>query len=305
MRVSSPPFMVVRSGVAASAWVAGSPLDPEEPLGELIGDWDPSIDLSLHTQLFLEPDLLATETGLTPGSLLRLAVGWFCESTRTRELGSEYTFELPAPGTMNRIPVTMTLEVSGSSIARALLLEARLLLVAAAPTSAPTAAREPGSVLWYHAQRCALEDSRSRFPMEWADFRTSIHPDEAAWALDWDPHDLEASTLGAVRLLLNQRQPMTARLLREDPPSEASQMLWETIRFDVARQLIEGALANEEFVRDPNRYEHGTIGATLRRMMTVNFPQHDIRTLAALAGRSRAQFESLLQANLRLYGSVR
>jgi hypothetical protein len=304
MKVSSPPFAVVRNGVQASAWVAGNPLDPGEPLGELITDWDSSIALSLHSQLSLEPDLLGTETGLAPGSLLRLVVGWFCESTRTRERGSEYTFELPAPGTTDRIPVTMMLEVSGSSIARALLLEGRLLLVAAAPMSAPTAASEPGSVLWYHAQRCELEDSRSRFPMEWADFRTSIHPEDAAWALDWDPHDLDASTLGAVRLLLNQRHPRTASLLREDPPSEASQLLRETIRFDVARQLVEGALGNVEFVRDPDRYEHGTIGATLRRMMAVSFPHHDVRTLAALASRSRMQFESLLQANLRLYGSI-
>lgn len=304
MKVTSPPFTLARHGIQASAWVSGDQLAPGEPLRERLVDWDPSIDLSMHIQIFIEPDILALETGLAPKSLLRIAVGWYCESTRTRDRGSAHTFELPHAGSAERLTATLSLHISGTSLAQAILLESRLLLVAAAARSSPTAAREPGSVLWYQTQRCDLEDSRSRFPMEWADFRTSIHPEEAAWALDWDPHDLDASTLGAVRLLLNQRQHKTASLLRTDPPTEASQILWETIRFDVARQLIEGALANEDFVRDAERYEHGTIGATLRRMFVVHFPHHDIATLAALANRSRVQFESLLQAQLRLYGQV-
>lgn len=304
MKVTSPPFPLARDGIQPSAWVSGDQFAPGEPLREVLVDWDPSIDLSMHIQISIEPDILALETGLAPKSLLRLAAGWYCESTRTRDRGAAYTFELPHTGSAERLTTTLTLNVRGTSIAQAILLESRLLLVAAAAASSRIAAREPGSVLWYHAQRCDLEDSRSRFPMEWADFRTSIYPEDAAWALDWDPHDLDASTLGAVRLLLNQRQPKTASLLREDPPSEASQILWETIRFDVGRQLIEGALANEDFVHDPKRYEHGTLGATLRRMFIVHFPHHDIATLAALANRSRVQFESLLQANLRLYGQV-
>jgi hypothetical protein len=304
MKVTSPPFTLAREGIQASAWVSGDQSAPGEPLRERLVDWDPSIDLSMHIQILIDPIVLALETGLAPGSLLRLAVGWYCESTRTRDRGASHTFELPHAGSAEHLTMTLTLDVSGTSLAQAILLESRLLLVAPAATSSPTSARVPGSVLWYHAQRCDLEDARARFPMEWADFRTSIHPEEAAWALDWDPHDLDASTLGAVRLLLNQCQPRTAGLLREDPPSEASQILWETIRFDVARQLIEGALANEDFVRDPKRYEHGTIGATLRRMFVVHFPHHDVATLAALASRSRVQFESLLQAKLRLYGQV-
>ena len=137
--------------------------------------------------------------------------------------------------------------------------------------------------------------------MEWADFSTSIYPDEAAWALDWDPNELEASTFGGMRLLLNQAHPQAATLLKESPPSPAARIIWDALQLDVARQLAVGALLNDQFVESASTFDEGSIGASVRHLLRTHFPHESLPTLRALLQRSPNLFESRLQASLRAY----
>ncbi|GEM_PF-815223 len=301
MKTSSLPFAVARTAISTTAWLTGTPQTPDGLLKEELDHWDASVEFAVYNELYIDSSLLQTETGLAAGSRLRLCTGWYCEATRTREIVHRHEIVLEeSAGAVIEINPSFT--VSGRGLARSVQLESRLVLVEAGPGSSRTAARIPGSVLWAFNQGLVLEGQHARFPMEWADFRTSVYQDDAAWALDWDPQDLECSTLGGIKLLLNQCHPVTAVLLRETPPSDAAQILWATIHFDVARQLIEGALTNDDFVTNSDYYAEGTLGATLRRMMNVYFHAHEIVTLQALVTRSRTQFETLLQANLGMYG---
>jgi hypothetical protein len=300
MKVSSPGFATVRRAIVPGSWFSADAEDDISPLGADMEGWDPSIGISVRRVVTIDLAQLRSETGLAIGSRLRLAGGWFCERTRTREVTDYFNLALTARGA-EKSQHTLTVTAPGSDMANTLMLETRLVLISRADPSLSIAPRLPGSVLWGDRQAVQLESSQSRFPMEWADFETSIYRDSAAWALDWDPHDLECSTLGAVRLLINQKHERVAGLLRQRPATDEALLLWDALRIDIARQLITGALSNELFLRNPNVFGDGTLGATIRRMIATHFPHDSIGALKALADRSPTQFEAALQASLRAY----
>jgi hypothetical protein len=297
MRALSAAFAVVRKSVQASSWIASDGgLDLE---GGAQAVWDPSVDIDVSRSVTIDMDAFVTETGLYEGTTVRLCAGWFCDRTRTREVIDHRNVEVRRTGSLHELFVRV--EAPGSSLAHAVSLETRVILVARAEGSSPIAARIPGSVLWEDRNVVDLEGLGSRFPTEWADFATSVYPEEAAWALDWSPQDLDCSTLGAIRLLLNQKHAVVSELLRENPPSMAAKLVWDAIRVDVARQLVLGALSNDDFVNAPDAFHDGTLGATIRRMLRTYFPHDGIPTLRSLRERNPAQLETRLQASLRAF----
>lgn len=297
MRAFSRAFAVVRKSVQVSPWIASDgafALDGGAPTV-----WDPSVDIDVSRSVTIDMDAFVAETGLQEGSTVRLCAGWFCERTRIREVIDSRTVEVRRTGSLQELFIRV--EAPGSSLAHAVSFETRVILVARAEGSSPIAARIPGSVLWEEQSHVDLEGLGSRFPTEWADFATSVYPEEAAWALDWSPQDLDCSTLGAVRLLLNQKHAVVSDLLRENPPSMAAKLIWDAIRVDVARQLVLGALSNNAFVDQSEAFHDGTLGATIRRMLRTYFPHDSIPTLRSLRDRNPAQFETRLQASLRAF----
>lgn len=298
MKVSSVPFAVAREAVSASAWSVAAADGMDTPLTAQLEHWDPALRVRVHNEVRVDREQLRAETGLCRTARVRLCAGWYCHGTRTRELVFRHEFDLSSGSEVKLAPAIV---LPGSSLARRVTLENYLVVVAAGIDGVLTAARLPGSVIWAFNQDLVLESQHSRFPVEWADFETSVYGNSAAWALAWDPQDLDCSTLGGVTLLLNQAHPVTAPLLREEPPSETSRILWETIHFDVARQLIEGALANDEFVEHAEAYDDGTLGATIRRMISVHLPHYEIGNLRALRSSSPTQFQTLLQTSLRIF----
>lgn len=296
MRALGPAFSLARASIQASPWIPSGELDLD---GRAQRVWDPSVDVEVSRTLTVATDALIEETGLEEGSVVRLCAGWFCERTRTREVTDQIDLRLERASTIREL--SLRVEAPGSSLAHAVVLETRVVLVTPNEGSSPISATMPGSVLWEDHSVLDLEGLGSRFPTEWADFTTSIYPDEAAWALDWSPQDLGCSTLGAVRLLLNQKHP-ASELLRQDSPSPAAKLVWDVIRLDIARQLIMGALANDDFVREPEEFAEGTLGATVRRMIRTYFPHESIPTLRSLGARNPALLESRLQASLRAFG---
>lgn len=297
MRALSPGFALVKRSVQASPWIASDGTLDLDGGAQVV--WDPSVDIDVSRSVTIDMAAFVTETGLREGSTVRVCAGWFCDRTRTREIIDQRSLEVRRNGSLHELLVRV--EAPGSSLAHAVALETRVILVARAEGSSPIAARIPGSVLWEDRSPIDLEGLGARFPTEWADFATSVYPEEAAWALDWSPQDLDCSTLGAVRLLLNQKHAVVSELLRENPPSMAAKLVWDAIRLDVARQLVLGALSNDAFVNEPEAFHDGTLGATIRRMLRTYFPHDSIPTLRSLRERNPAQFETRLQASLRAF----
>jgi hypothetical protein len=71
--------------------------------------------------------------------------------------------------------------------------------------------------------------------------------------------------------------------------------------FDVARALVEGALANDRFIEQPEGYEDGSVGRMLFELLAACWPGVPMTSLAARRRTEPARIEAELQAHLRLF----
>ena len=76
----------------------------------------------------------------------------------------------------------------------------------------------------------------------------------------------------------------------------------ETLRFDIARQLVSGTLSNGDFLADPDGFPPESVGATVRRLCRgVLFPYSTLDELAVRVKREPARFDADLQAAVSLF----
>ena len=107
---------------------------------------------------------------------------------------------------MLRAPVGI--RVPGASAGGRLDLATQLVLRTPGTSPSPIAPRRPGAILWTQTDRIMLEGGAARFPVSAVDFAAMPRlPDDAAWALEWNPEDLESPVTAALRLLVNAAGP--------------------------------------------------------------------------------------------------
>lgn len=291
MKVISRGYYGAQDGISIEPWRRVG-LSGDEPLLSILSDWDCSTELRVATRIDVDRRRVLDSTMLGAEAVVRVAAGWYCERTRSRAVLWRRDLTLD-DYVIDALDVE--LGIPGSCIATSIKLEARLVLVERRKKGDALAARLPGTVLWHHDFDVALEPNATRFPIEWIDFATSVYPNDAAWVVEWTPEDLGRSTYGAVRLLLNRSHPSMASLLAEDG-SSTTHLLWETMKLDVARQLVRGALADDDFVRNPDSFEWDSLGGTIHRMITNAFIGESMASLRSLLRMSPHSFEAQIQA---------
>jgi hypothetical protein len=294
---TAPYLEAPDEAVAATPWMLV--LENEEVgLSDAIPAWDPAMDLRFRRSVVIRPDLIWTSCRLPAGSALVVASSWET-GTRLRDRGSASRLE-KADGT----PATVVSEVSvmGELLSANLRLTTSVVLAVDLPR-APLQAFRAGTVLWEDKTRLLLEGGGSRFPMEAIPFSRSLgFPSRAAWYLDWDVTDLEVPVLGGVRLYLNLDHQVIARTVREtgDP---RSRVVIEAIQFDVARQLIRGALSQPDFVARDTPYPKESIGRIIQRLLKTRFRGERPTGLRAEMQEDPDRFDARLQHELALFGA--
>jgi hypothetical protein len=176
------------------------------------------------------------------------------------------------------------------------------MLMEAIKTRAPLSPHRPGSILWSDGTSVALEGQSARFPVQVVDFERAgiVGGSRAAWFLQWRPTDLEAPTLGSVRLMLNRGHPIVARLVNEGAVAPELAAVQSALRHDVARQLIQGALDDPEFDRETN-YGPGALGTALQGLIDTTFGNDSLAAIIGLRATSPQDFEARLQAAFHLF----
>lgn len=293
MKVVSRGFYVVQEGVTIERWRRIDRPFGEDSLPSLVADWDCSTKLSVATRICVDRRRVLENTLLGPEAVVRMTAGWYCERTRSRAVSWRRDLALDEPMTDS---LEIELDLPGDRIATSVRLEARMVLVSRRKKGDALAARIPGTVLWEHDFDVALEPDATRFPIEWIDFTSSVYPSDAAWVVEWSPEDLVRSTHGAVRLLLNRSHPQLPMLLADEENNPTTRLLWETMMLDVARQLVRGALADDDFVADPHSFDWESLGGTIHRMISNAFVGESVPGLKSLLRASPKQFEAQLQA---------
>jgi hypothetical protein len=269
----------------------------EKPLGACIEVWDFMTELELSAGLDIQIDSVRASTHQGANSAFGLVVSASSSTTRLR--GPVWKSD-PLRGESVR-EVGVEVRLAGFELGGRLDLLTSLVLVEPDPIS-EIGAISKGSILWQNRHQTFLEGHGPQFPTEGADF--SIAPYDiprAGWRLEFDLDDLDSAAGGAIRLLVNDNDPlMTAVRQGIDSPEVA--MAIRTMRWDVARQLIWACLDSDEFIERYGSFAEDSVGWVLTNILNQHFAGDAPSSLRAIRDSSRPDFESRLQHAAGLVG---
>jgi hypothetical protein len=289
---SAPPYLLPPDdAVHAEEW---RDLDGRQ-VGDRLEHWDPFTNLELVQVVSIDLDVVREACALGPDSAFAVTASGYSGHTR---LG----VEAPAVdlGLLDgRVRAPLTIFIEGATAGGRLDLLTRLVLRTPGTAPSPISPRRAGAVLWSQEARLALEGGAARFPVSVADFALIPRlPDTAAWALDWDPADLEIPVLGGLRLLVNSNTPRLIAAVRSGSTDAESAVIRAFVTFDVGKSLVHSALGNERFVDSPEEFEAGSVGRMLFELITACWAGTPVGTLRARAIHDPARLDAELQAHL-------
>ncbi len=290
-----PPFLkAAADSVNAGPWtlMGGGELD------DRVEHWDPYFELRLERQITVDVDWVLASSGGVEANALAVATLWRSNRTRLKGPGTSVSLDV---GT-GESTVSVAVEVPGTMAGGNLELQTLLMLDSETPPNGPIAAHRAGSVLWSDRSVISLEGDAPRFPVAVVDFSAlNGIASDAPWSLEWYPGDLDEPVLGAMRLLVNSRNPVALEAVGDALAPESAAVA-SVIHFDVTRSLVLGALGNEDFVGGPREFEADTIGRMLVDLLDRCWPGVDPAVLAARMAEGPHRLESELQATTGLLG---
>lgn len=262
---------------------------------ETIPEWDHMAVLSLHAAI--EVDVGAVLSSAHLGKRTGLAVEVSAGSSSTRMRGPVWMEKITSDQTH---VLDIAIDLSGSEIGGRLDLITQVVVVQ--PDSEDQlSASLPGTIIWRHRQSVLLEGDASQFPTETADLSAPrYNVPQAGWLLHV-ADNLDLSAAAAIRLVVNETHPMMQQVLEgaETPMTVAA---LGVMRWDVARQLIELALDNDEFIERYDTFDEDTLGWLLAAILGAYFPGESPRAMRAGRDSDRSRFETRLQDHAKVLG---
>jgi hypothetical protein len=268
-----------------------------EAVPHTLQHWDVSTTLRLERRVTLDLDSLSASTGLVSG--VGLATRWRSDLTRMRQATAPTPLDVAAGGVVTTV---LSVEVPGHRCGGKLELETMVVLTAVPEAAGPLSAKRVGSVLWRARDLYVLEGEGALFPTTDVDFNElrALDP-AAAWALEWSPDQLDRPVRAGVRLLLNSRCAPLMAALRADPDEPIARTTRSILYYDVARSLIQGALASEELHEGSEEFEPDSVGRMLLDLLDMHWPGTDARVLARRWRETPHRLEAELQARTGLF----
>ena len=268
------------------------------PLAAELPHWDYNVNLRLVRSLtVLESDIRA-DCRLTAKDPIAVAVVWRSNGNNVRGCSCV----IPLENSAEPREVTLNVEIPGQMLASTVQISTQILLSGEGRSRDALAARFPGTVLWDDTSSVLLEGTASRFPMEVVDFNeVNWAPYGAAWYLSWNSDDLHLPLLRNVRLFINASHPAVLAAVQSTESDFGNALIRSAIYCDVARQLVRGALSNEEFVATPELFSEGSTGKAVARLLMGFFPGDRPTALRNTMMSRPEYFDGLLQGTFRLF----
>lgn len=270
------------------------------PLGSEIPHWDYNVSLKLVRSIVVREAEIRADCRLSSADALAIAVVW-------RSLGNNVrgrACSIPLGDAVDARELTLSADIPGSLLSGDVQIATQVVLAAAGKSKSALAPRYPGSILWDDTTLVALEGSGSRFPMEVVDFNTAAWaPYNAGWFLSWNSDELHQPFLRNVRLFINSSHPTVAAATQSATTAPEHILVRSAMYYDVGRQLIRGALFNEEFVENPGSFIEGSTGRAIYGMLGVFFPGSKPSALRDTMTSRPEHFDGLLQGTFRLFQS--
>ena len=294
-RIVSPPFLRPAPDVVTpDSWEIHRDGN-WQVLGEAVPDWDYTSTIILRRCLRVDQKAVFRECHLADGAVCGLSVMWHATGTNRR--GAFTTVPIEAD------EITVGGELSGNELGDQLRLYTRLILIAADMNGDPLAPWRIGSILWQDQAAVYLEGEGSMFPVEPVDFGAAGIAVDAAWYLEWTPDEPERATLGALRLYVNTAHEVVRRAAANPGADEETRAITSAMRWDLLRQLIQGAL--DSGLNSRVDYPPGSLGETMKLALQIAFGHDDVVSVRALRSAAPSEFEARIQAASRVFRKQR
>ncbi|MEV6202010.1 hypothetical protein AB0M64_18840 [Streptomyces sp. NPDC051771] len=269
--------------------------DGEVPMPEALPHWDYQTDLLLRRAVSVDLDRARSQTGLPSDAPLMLSVVW--TATGSSLSGPAQHVRLSGIGTRS---AEIDIRLPGADLGGLLLLDTALALAERRPLARPSSPRRAGSLLWSDRESLRLQGDAPQFPMAVIDFARTSFPEGAAWHLQING-GLENATMGSLLLLVNEKNTVTASAFEHaHRPRPVDRVVLSAVYADVARLMIEHALADDEFTEESD-FPDGSLGATLSSLFDQLFPGQSVTDVRLRRRQSPALFASDLQAAVRIF----
>ncbi|MEU0921012.1 MULTISPECIES: hypothetical protein [Streptomyces] len=269
--------------------------DGDIAVPDALPDWDYRMDLHLRRLVRVDLDRARKESGLTADAPLLLSAVW--TATGSGLSGPAQHLRLPQEGV---VPVTIDCELRGADLGGLLLLDTAVVLAERRPDARPSSPRRAGSILWSDRQALRLQGDAPQFPMAVIDFGLTSFPDDAAWHLQISG-SLESATMGALLLLINERNTITATAFENaGKPRQIDRLVLSAVYADAARLMVEHALTHEDFSEESD-YPDDSLGATILSLFDRLFPDQPITDIRLRQRQSPSLFASDLQAAVKIF----
>ncbi|MEI7035023.1 hypothetical protein [Streptomyces pratensis] len=280
--------------ISAEDWHLVTP-DGDIAAPEALPDWDYRMNLRLRRVVNVDLDRARTESGLPADAPLLLSAVW--TATGSNLSGPAQHLRLPRAGT---VPMKIDFELSGTNLGGLLLLDTALVLAERRPDARPASPRRAGSILWSDRRALRLQGDAPQFPMAVIDFSLTSFPDNAAWHLQISG-SLESATMGALLLLVNERNTVTATAFANAAkPRQIDRLVLSAVYADAARLMVEHALSHEDFSEESD-YPDDSLGATMLILFDRLFPDQSITDMRLRQRQSPSLFASDLQAAVTIF----
>lgn len=295
--VESPSFLTPPTDtVMVEPWIierGGLP----EPLPAQLRDWDPNQDIALKRTIQVLSDQAYGTCHLPAGSELAVVVSW--RSPGSGQRGNAFVRVIDR----SREPQVLIIDarIPGADIAGTVRIATRLILARDIKPVNPLSPHRAGSILWEDETPLVVEGMGSRFPMEVVDFKDIGYPLRAAWRLYWHRGDLNAQAMGCMCLLLNRRHRRVVAAVTKVVPDPETRAIWSAINAGVAREILCGALADDEFLNHPEQYKEGSAGHVARTLAERAFPGESPKAILERLNANPDLFECSLQAAFSLF----
>ncbi len=258
--------------------------------------WDYATAIVMRRRVVV--DVAGTLADCQLHSSARLAATAVWRSTSTGLRGAS---EL-RPLNLDERTVELALDIDGSVLGGVLVVRTHVVLADPGRRAGPLTPTREGAILWSDEASVLLEGEAARFPVALVDFeRFPLATPGAAWYLDVRRGALDHSTLGSLCLYLNASNPQVVRATQASNDDAGVRAIVSALRYDITRGLVNVALDDDEFMRAPEAYADGTLGATLRRLLQTIAPDQTVESLHGLRERGPGEFECMLQARVRLF----
>lgn len=269
--------------------------DGEVTLPEALPDWDYQMDMHLRRTVRIDLDRTRRQTGLPDDAALMLCAVW--TATGSNLSGPAQHMLLPEAGVNS---MELDVRLNGVDLGGLLLLDTALVLAERRINTRPSSPRRAGSILWSDREVLRLQGDAPQFPMAVIDFARTSFPDDAAWHLQISG-GLEQATMGALLLLVNERNTVTSTAFQNAArPRPIDRIVLSAVYADAARVMIEHALGHDDFTEESD-FPDGSLGATLLSLFDQLFPGQQIADIRLRQRQSPSLFASDLQAAVKIF----